>query len=170
MSKMRAERAAQQLLAQVGAGVPIDVEAIAEYLNIKVRRREMEDAVSGLLLIKEGEAIIGVNALHPTTRQRFTLAHEIGHFVLHREGDSVFVDSSPVFFRDEESSEGTRLQEIEANAFASALLMPAQLLRAYTGEGVDAHDEGTLRSLAWDFEVSVQALTIRLTRLGLIVG
>jgi Zn-dependent peptidase ImmA (M78 family) len=67
------------------------------------------------------------------------------------------------------SSEGTSQQEIEANAFAAALLMPeAELKRLLDDHPVDAFDEMSVRRLAARLGVSAQALTIRLTRLGLV--
>jgi Zn-dependent peptidase ImmA (M78 family) len=160
------------VLARAGAGVPVDVAAIARSYNIDVRHRALEDSVSGMLLIKDGQAaIVGLNSSHHSNRQRFTLAHELGHLLMHGDNTKVFVDGSQLFFRDEASSEGTRTQEIEANAFASALLMPESALRRLVGDRpVDIHDEALMRRLAERFEVSVHALTIRLTRLGLAVG
>ena len=79
------------------------------------------------------------------------------------------MDRSPVFFRDESSSEGASRQEIEANAFAAALLMPeADLKGLLDDHPVDAFDDLTVRRLASRLGVSAQALTIRLTRLGLV--
>jgi Zn-dependent peptidase ImmA (M78 family) len=60
-------------------------------------------------------------------------------------------------------------KEIEANQFAASLLMPAKLVRAHAarfGKGPLLEDE--VRHLAREFEVSEQAMTIRLTNLGLI--
>jgi Zn-dependent peptidase ImmA (M78 family) len=122
-----------------------------------------------MLVVKGEHAIIGVNEAHHLNRQRFTLAHELGHFLLHHSASSVFIDASPVFFRDETSSDGSKLQEIEANTFAAELLMPEELLRKFiNNQPLDAFDERAVRRLAAQFGVSAQALTIRLTRLGLI--
>lgn len=61
------------------------------------------------------------------------------------------------------------MQEIEANKFAAALLMPEQALRDAVGSGpLDPFDELTFRRLAARFSVSVQALGIRLARLDLV--
>ncbi len=67
--------------------------------------------------------------LGSTVRQRFTIAHELGHFFLHRASSTVFVDAAPIFFRDESSSNGSQREEIEANAFAAELLMPEDAIR-----------------------------------------
>ena len=160
---------ARQILRSMGEELPVDIYAIARAYNIDVKEVALEDSVSGVLVIKNGRAIIGVNETHLPSRQRFTIAHEVGHYLLHRDFSDVFVDASPVFFRDGRSSDGTVLQEVQANAFAAELLMPEIVLRRELRDRpVDAFDDLALRQLAMRFGVSVQALTIRLTRLGLI--
>ncbi len=163
------EEVARQLLKHFGKNPPIDIESLLEAHNIVIRTQELEDSVSGMLVIKDDRAIIGVNEGHHLNRQRFTLAHELGHFLLHRGASSIFIDASTVFFRDITSSDGSKVQEIEANAFAAELLMPEKQLRdMIRNQPFDAFDEGAVRRLAAQFGVSAQALTIRLTKLGLI--
>jgi Zn-dependent peptidase ImmA (M78 family) len=160
---------ARQLLERFGEHLPIDVEAMIKELGLAIRTQELEDSVSGMLVIKDGRITIGVNKNHHPNRQRFTLAHELGHFLLHRNVSNIFIDASTVFFRDSTSSDGSKAQEIEANAFAAELLMPEERLRKIIrNQPLDAFDEGAVRRLGAQFGVSVQALTIRLTKLGLI--
>ena len=167
----RAVEVAKQTLEGFEKHLPIDIQAIIQAHKIAIRKQPLEDAVSGILVVKNGHATIGVNESHHPNRQRFTLAHELGHFLLHGDSSSVFIDASPVFYRDETSSEGSKLLEIEANAFAAELLMPESMLRKVTtNQPLDAFDEGAVRRLAAQFGVSTQAITIRLTRLGLING
>jgi Zn-dependent peptidase ImmA (M78 family) len=160
---------AQELLETYALGLPIDVVAIAEAQGITIRMEEMEDAVSGLLVIKGKVVTLGVNKSHHPNRQRFTIAHELGHFFLHREESSVFVDDVPVvLFRNEASAEGTQKREIQANAFAAELLMPACLIKEQLAlQPIDAFDDVSLKQLAVQFGVSVRAITIRLTKLEL---
>lgn len=163
------EEAARQILDQGRYETPVDVERIAQRLNITIRMQELEENVSGVLIIKQERAVIGVNKDHHPHRQRFTIAHEIGHFLLHRSSDRVFIDAAPVFFRDENTSSGRDPQEIEANQFAAELLMPERELRALVSvQPIDVFDDAGVRRLATHFGVSAQALTIRLTRLGLV--
>ena len=165
----RAIQSARQLLAAGNHSLPVDVEAIARRLLIAVRRQELEEHISGVLIIKGSGAVIGVNSGHHLHRQRFTIAHEIGHERLHREAAHLFVDAAPVFFRDEQSAAGVDAQEREANAFAAELLMPETVLRDLVGRRpIDVFDDAAVRRLASQFEVSPQALTIRLSRLGLV--
>ncbi len=170
MSASSAELKAREILDKAEAEIPVDVASLAEFLGVAIVEEDLEDSVSGMLIVKdERGGIIGVNANHHPNRKRFTVAHELAHYVLHRKKARVFVDAAPVFFRDDVSSEGTRSQEIEANTFAAELLMPkTDLVNQLDGQPVDAFDELSVRRLAARFEVSSQALTIRLTRLGLV--
>src|SRR6266545_4791055 len=163
-----AAEAAQRLLEEHQYQIPIDVHQVARDLGLTVVEQDLEDQVSGVLVIRANGGTIGVNKNHHINRQRFTIAHECGHYRLHHTG-KVFIDATPVFFRDTTSAEGQSPQEIVANAFAAELLMPENKLREILREQpIDAFDENALRSVANQFEVSTQALTIRLTRLGLI--
>ena len=118
--------------------------------------------------IKDGIGIIGVNALHHPNRQRFSAAHELAHHVLHADEirQAVHVDKGiRVLFRDDLSALGTEPMEIEANAFASELLIPGELLAAaLEGSGVDIEDEDGVEALARRFRVSPAAMRFRLSR------
>jgi Zn-dependent peptidase ImmA (M78 family) len=165
----KAKRLARELVRKVGEQLPVDVYVIARACGVDVRQLPMEDSVSGVLVLKDGQAAIGVNEAHHPNRQRFSIAHELGHYLLHRNSSDLFVDAAPIFFRDDRSSDGTERQEIQANAFAAELLMPEDMLRAQlTNRPLDVFDDIAMRQLAVRFGVSVQALSIRLTRLGLI--
>lgn len=165
----KAEREARRLLAETGSDVPVDVDAVAGFLDLKVVEEDLEDSVSGMLVVNDGHGVIGVNGHHHANRRRFTTAHEIGHYLLHRKGASVFVDAAPTFFRDDVSSAGTDRQEIEANAFAAELLMPKErLCERIDGMALDLYDDTTVQKLARSFGVSTQALTIKLVRLNMI--
>ena len=148
------------------ASVPVPVEKVAAFLGAVVRYSELEESLSGLLHVKEGKPIIGVNSRHPANRQRFTIAHEIGHLELHREliADQVHIDRKfPVLLRDEDSATGTRRIEVEANRFAAKLLMPSYLLvPMLKKQGFDIDEEEPLKRLARKFLVSRQALEFRI--------
>lgn len=164
----RSKRIAQEILGSVGEQLPVDVHAIANGYGVDVRELPMEDSVSGVLVLRDGQAAIGVNEMHHPNRQRFSIAHELGHYFLHKDSSNLFIDAAPIYFRDDHSSDGTEIREIQANAFAAELLMPEHILRAQLkNRPLDAFDELALRQLAVRFGVSVQALTIRLTKLGL---
>src|SRR5579885_2910038 len=165
----RAQREAAKLLERYGTSVPVDVLSIAKDCGLTVRKEDLEEEVSGMLVIRDDNAVVGVNKNHHPNRQRFTAAHELGHYLLHGKAAHIFVDASPVFFRDEQSSEGTKTQEIVANTFAAELLMPeAALKEILSSKPVDIYDEDEMADLAKRLKVSVQALTIRLAKLGLV--
>lgn len=148
---------------------PVDVERIASLYGADVRFRGFEDETSGLLYSEGGRRIIVVNAAHHPNRQRFTVAHELGHLALHADQAGLFVDHNLVMFRKQ--AEGFDPREYEANLFASALLMPEEMLRRATEHRIiDAFDDHAVKALAHRFQVSAQALIIRLSRLGLIEG
>jgi Zn-dependent peptidase ImmA (M78 family) len=106
--------------------------------------------------------IVGVNSLHAPNRQRFTLAHEIGHVVLHRHILEGAVHVDRVLLRDRNSSTGTDQLEIQANAFASELLMPTDILEnALGGRQVVLDDDADVAALAKKFRVSESAMRFR---------
>lgn len=148
---------------------PVPVERIAKALDAQVRFSPLDDELSGMVHVKDGTPIIGVNALHHPNRQRFTMAHEIGHLVLHRAEitKQIHVDKEfPMLMRDTVSSTGINEMEIEANFFAAELLMPESFLaRSLEGQPLDIDDEGAVSALAKQYKVSVSAMRFRLGNL-----
>jgi Zn-dependent peptidase ImmA (M78 family) len=146
---------------------PVPVETLATKLGAKVRYSPFDGDISGMVYRDEDRVIIGVNSLHHTNRQRFTIAHEIGHMLLHK-GIEVHVDRAyRVNLRNDISSSAVDREEIEANRFAAKLLMPEHMLIAdLKGQEIDFEDERKLEKLARRYSVSIQALTFRLTNLG----
>lgn len=158
---------AQQLLARLGIqSAPTSVEKIAKALGAQVRYSPFDEELSGMIYVKDGVPIIGVNSLHHPNRQRFTIAHELGHLELHRQmiTSSVHVDKNfPALMRDPKSATGTELLEIQANQFAAELLMPRTLIdQALAGNQFDIDDDGPIEELAKKFRVSKQALEYRI--------
>ncbi len=147
---------------------PVPVWELAKLTGVTVKRGELPEDLSGFLVRDKQSIVIGVNSNHSETRQRFTLAHELGHLLLHPQAS--YVDRSfPIFFRDERSSKAEVRAEIEANQFAADLLMPMQMLML-TSVGrtpVDMDDESQIKKLAQRFQVSPQAMIFRLMNLGL---
>ena len=166
---MSLERKAEQLLVDAGLDTaPVPVEQVTAYLGIKVELAELGEECSGVLVRNEGRAVIGVNQDHHPNRRRFSIAHEIAHFVLHK-GDTYIDKGYLVNFRDRESGSGTKWEEMAANAFAAALLMPAKQVReAFKQQPFDLTEDEGLEKLARKFKVSPQAMTYRLINLQLI--
>jgi len=167
------EEQAQRLLDDVGiTTIPVPVEKIARHLGAQVRYSPLDDELSGMAFVKDGVPIIGVNALHHSNRQRFTVAHEIAHLLLHREHitTTVHVDkgfSVSVLKRDATSAAGTERLEIEANQFAAALLMPRAILdEILASTQIDIDDEAALEAFARKFKVSKATLEFRIRNLS----
>jgi Zn-dependent peptidase ImmA (M78 family) len=168
-SKPRAR--ARNLLRTHGvSGPPVLVEDLAHSMGITVRLAPLEDELSGMIFMKEGRPIIVVNSIHPRNRQRFTIAHELGHYELHMSdiGSHIHVDKKYfVMARDGSSSRGFDPKEIEANRFAAELLVPREFLIAeIRGRIVDVEDEEVVAELARTFQVSPQMMAIRIGELA----
>jgi Zn-dependent peptidase ImmA (M78 family) len=148
---------------------PVPVEALARKLGAQLRYSPFEGDISGMVFRQDDQTIIGINSLHHPNRQRFTIAHEIGHMLLHK-GVEIHVDRTfRVNLRNDISSQAVDRDEIEANRFAAELLMPEQMLIGHLkGHEIDFEKEDDLRRLAAKYQVSPQALTFRLMNLGLI--
>jgi Zn-dependent peptidase ImmA (M78 family) len=164
--KRNAKKEAQRVLEEQGIrAAPVAVERIAKAIGASLEVRPLDEQLSGMIFIKQGIPVIGVNALHHPHRQRFTIGHEIGHWVLHRDRleGVVHVDKMyPMLRRDQASSTGVDLMEVEANAFAAELLMPEFLLEGELTTPLDIDDEDRVSALSRKFKVSTSAMRYRL--------
>jgi len=137
--------------------IPLDVEDLASRLDITINLRSLENDLSGILYKDDADKwIIEVNQLHHKNRRRYTIAHELGHYILHRHLKDRFEDE--IFFRGGEPSN----EEWQASEFASNILMPEQEFRQFIKDGVDKIEE-----LSTEFQVSTIALRIRAKNLGM---
>jgi len=155
---------------------PVSVGDIARGEGAQIVRQRFEGSESGFILRDGKLTIIGVNTLTSRRRQRFTIAHELGHMLLH-DGRSLIVDQSVrINFRNDISSAAADDEEIEANAFAAALLMPRTLvlnhLKVYlagaTQSGGSISREDLIAQLAREFDVSTEAMGYRLINLAIL--
>jgi Zn-dependent peptidase ImmA (M78 family) len=153
--------------------LPIDVVELARRSGADLSYKSFgpNSSVSGMLFRDDTHTIIGVNRDQPNVRQRFTIAHEIGHLALHKGRPIVLDMSIRVNWRQDLPEAASVREEIEANAFAAALLMPSDLVAARVRdftrgrEGID--DKALTVKLARAFMVSPEAMTYRLISLGL---
>ena len=170
MSEHAAREQARALVEKLGLKAPpVPVEKLAKALGVRVEYNPFDDELSGMAFLRDGKPVIGVNANHHPNRQRFTIAHELGHILLHRSrlDAAVLIDKNKNFIpRDAISAEGTDPVEVEANAFASELLMPVKLVCQVLSESTrDLHDDEYLIALAKRFRVSLAAFQFRLEKI-----
>ena len=129
--------------------LPVDPIVIANKLGIKVFKAGLADGVSGLLVKRVGrDPEIYVNVKDSDNRQRFTVAHELGHYVKRSSsGDETWEYVDP---RGSLASKGSDPDEIYANQFAASLLMPRSM--------VEQLRQTHTTSLAYKFGVSEDAM------------
>lgn len=169
---LTARRAAQTVLREhPSIGPRVDVKKIAR-AHAQLIESNIDDDISGALVPVGESWVILVNKAHPETRRRFTIAHELGHLLLH--GYKTPHADMRFRFRDARSSDGSAIEEIQANAFAAELLMPEKPVRELASKqmgrfSVDDADEKQFAALVGDlakaFGVSKHAMRIRLTSL-----
>lgn len=147
-----------------------DIEKLLKSLNIDLIIEPMEMSVSGYSASRGDRKFIALNAQNSPARQRFTIAHELGHLLLHDFMEVTVTQSQSAFFRNNISSTGMDNYEVEANHFAASLLMPSKLVVAELNSSNPniLFGEDAVSSFASKFQVSEQAAAIRLGSLGLI--
>lgn len=148
---------------------PVVLGVILEKQGASLTSAPTDEHVSGFLLRHPGEApVIGFNSALPVVRQRFIVAHELGHLLLHGK-TGLHVDRSLVRLEGEKANVPDE-DEIEANRFAAELLMPEEWIRedARLIGRMAVDDDPLIGHLAQKYRVSKQAMTIRLTSIGLI--
>jgi Zn-dependent peptidase ImmA (M78 family) len=163
----RIQREADSLLFKHNADrPPIDVKRIAESEGAEISYERLEDELSGFFVRGKSNFVIGVNIWHVGTRQRFTIAHELGHYLLH-DFDDVHVDRS-FRFRSPVSAKAVDIEEIEANTFAAWILIPERMLLSDIRSfgGMDIQDDDRVQNLATRYEVSQQSMSFRLLNLA----
>jgi len=150
------EALAENILLKSGQReAPVDVEKIAEKVGLKIIAFEFANSISAVL--KKRKLVIGVNKNHSSLRQHFSIAHELGHFLL---GHDLGVNEDD--FVDDTFDKSLPIER-EANIFAAMLLMPKKWVEKSVKEkGME------VPRLAREFKVSEQAMTIRLLELNLI--
>jgi len=171
----RIDKAARRLLEQSQAlALPVNLDAIADFLGLTVLTKPLEEEYSGFLAV--AEKTIVVNSQHSPVRRRFTAAHEIGHYQLHRKKKPnlpAFIDRAVYFRRvsGDGGNEVDRRMEMEANAFAAGLLMPECLLEEYLDKhpDVDLGQTAGIKQMADEFDVSRPAMEYRLRNLGFLL-
>lgn len=165
-SKLReAVRVAEKLVRDEGLSLPIDVASIAAKRDIIVEPKpSSHPGVSGMLIRLGDQYAIGY-ATHIENEgfQRFSIAHELGHYFLSGHSDSVFVDGQSIHESRAGFTSGNQI-ELEADHFASGLLMPKQLFLAAAGRCNDGLT--AIENLAKKCKASLTACAIRYAQLS----
>ena len=143
---------------------PVDIFGLCKRIGVPTKKRvDLEDNLSGYIIREPGDGFqIFYNGNHPRTRQRFTVAHELAHYLLHQKELSREKPENVLFYPENVLLRGglpNRL-EMEANRLGAKILMPDKAIDAYTA----ARDEAiiSIPEMAGVFDVSPAAMSIRL--------
>ena len=139
---------------------PIRVGEIAKSFGIIVKKSTLDAGISGEIKKTNNEVIIKINRHDVKERQRFTLAHEIAHYLLHEDriGDGIVDD---ILYRSGLSDE----LEAQANRLAADIVMPWSLIQKNLEKYSDLKVEERIEKLAADAELSTTAIKIRLGKI-----
>ena len=152
---------AEELLKDLGVNIAgdIDIEAIAYHVGAIVKYRPL-NGCEGRIIGTDDRAVITVNSLAIQTRQRFSVAHELGHWHHHR-GRSLMCLSDEI----SNPPKGYSNPERVANGYAADLLMPRFLLRPMAKE-IGKVSFQAVEALRGEFKTSITATAIRLVEHG----
>jgi Zn-dependent peptidase ImmA (M78 family) len=136
--------------------LPVKVGALAKDLGIIVKKATLSAGISGEIKETNDEVIVRINRHDVKARQRFTIAHEIAHFLLHRDkiGDGITDD---ILYRSSLSDE----LEAQANRLAADIIMPWPLIEESLKELKGKKVEEKIEIIAGQADVSVTAMKIR---------
>lgn len=150
----------QEIIKKYQNDMPIKLGLLSKELGLIVKRATLPANISGEIKEQDGEVIIRVNRHDAQTRQRYTLAHEIAHFFLHRHLLSTGI-TDDVLYRSSQSDE----IEAQANRLAADILMPIDIVKDLMHQHEKLKGENFYQAIADDLNVSVTALKIRLSKI-----
>jgi Zn-dependent peptidase ImmA (M78 family) len=150
----------QKLIRSAQEKIPVKLSSLAKELGLRVISSTLPPGISGEIRPGGDGFMISVNRHDSARRQRFTVAHEIAHFLIHRDqiGNGI---SDDVLYRSSLSD----AREAEANRLAAEILVPRSTLETKRDELSNLGDEELVASLSSLFEVSEAAMRIRLSLL-----
>jgi Zn-dependent peptidase ImmA (M78 family) len=160
--KTNIEEFSNTLISKLKLSIPVNVERVAKSFCVQIKKTPNKD-FSGLLFRKDTVAFMAISNSESPVRQRFTIAHELGHFFLHQD-EKTFIE-----YRKTSGNEIKSRKEREANQFAASLLMPQIFLerdiKSLPGEFIL---ENEVSYLAKKYNVSEESMTFRLINLNLL--
>lgn len=150
----------REILAKFQQEFPVKVGSVAKELGVTIKISTLPAGISGEIRELEGSIVIKVNRHDSKERQRFTIAHEISHFLLHKDkiGDGIIDD---VLYRSCLSDE----LEAQANRLAADIVMPWTLIKRSLDRINADKLEQKIEIIANEAEVSVVAMKIRFGKL-----
>ena len=138
---------------------PMNLDKVADSFNLPIYEKSLKRELAGCFIAKNGESAIVINESDPVVRKRFTIAHELGHFISYKLQDkpqSIIYDE-----RGALATMGTDPEEIFANKFAAELLMPENIFIKQREENKDKAHAIRIDAIKDYFHVSRQAIEIR---------
>jgi len=168
------EKAEQFCIKHSVVQYPVKIVDLCRAENISVFEEYLPTDVSGFIVIQDEDfenygtgRLIVVNLADSARRRRFTIAHELAHYILHKD------ENQPYYAHRDAGQNGGI--EREANMFASSILMPKALiesaLEALSGSIFgDVPPYMRIGHIAKEFAVSQDAAQVRLDRLHLLWG
>lgn len=145
---------------------PIPVEELIEFHGLGLILSDFPDGeISGVIDLNK--KYLYINSVDSPQRKRFTIAHELGHWVLHQQELATNKEIAVLYRRPLGTEESDRLEQ-EANCFAANLLVPEKMLRKAIDDSKDESD--TICSdtyLAEIFNVSRSVIGYRRKFLGI---
>jgi Zn-dependent peptidase ImmA (M78 family) len=148
--------------------LPVDPEKVAVGLGAIVVRQPASADLSGMLLRRDGQTVIGLNSDLNPARQRFALAHLVGHLHLHASRE-LLLDTVTRYSHGHLPSMPTDREEAEANRFAAALLAPEGTVRRMAAEAGVRTAADLVHRLAPECGLTEAAMAHRLMSLGIII-
>ena len=135
---------------------PVNIVRLAKDLGVaEVLKSELGEKISGIIEKRDEGFVIITNKAQPKVRRRFTIAHELAHFLLHRDQISDGITENAIY-----RSTLSNQYEVEANRLVGDMLMPLDKIDEYINRGGTA--KATIGGLAYRFDVSVSAMRARL--------
>ncbi|WP_196588042.1 ImmA/IrrE family metallo-endopeptidase [Aliivibrio fischeri] len=166
MNNINIKSSFETVLDYMKANMPVDLRKLCNDLDIELSYVTMDDDISGEIECrKDGSFAINVNKNHHPNRQRFTIAHELGHFIHHRSLIGDGIDDNKAYRSVNQGKYFNQnisiAHEREANTFAASLLMPKEMVAKCKHEHMSTID------MAEYFKVSQAAMSYRLQGLGI---
>ncbi|MDI2113080.1 ImmA/IrrE family metallo-endopeptidase [Commensalibacter nepenthis] len=142
---------------------PVPLGKIAKEFGVKVFTSPLEQGISGQIAKENGDFVIRINKYESRQRQRFTLAHELAHYFLHKD---IIENEGPIKDNILYRSGKSDTVEAQANRLAAEIIMPDEKIKSDLNQLRKNMDEETFDMIASKWEVSNQALRIKLSTVG----